>query len=222
MFASIAHRYDLLNHVLSLGTDVYWRRIVVRELSRMIAKNPILALDLCCGTGDLSLALSKIGWVIGCDFCHPMLTIGSAKIKRKNRSHEIFLSEGDALNLPFRENTFDALTIGFGLRNLADPQSGLQEMRRVLRLGGIIMVLEFSKPVVPGFQHLFQFYFSKILPRIGRLVSGQSEPYTYLPASVDAFPDQKKLKEIMESVGFHQVRYKNLTGGVAAVHIGRK
>ncbi|MBI1745968.1 MAG: bifunctional demethylmenaquinone methyltransferase/2-methoxy-6-polyprenyl-1,4-benzoquinol methylase UbiE [Acidobacteria bacterium] len=222
MFASIARRYDLINHLLSLGTDIYWRRAVVHALSKRIEKNPILALDLCCGTADLSLALSKVGWIVGCDFCHPMLTIGRDKIRRKNKSAEIFLAEGDALHLPFHDNTFDAITIGFGLRNLADTRDGLREMRRVLRTGGVLVILEFSKPVIPGLRELYKFYFKHILPRIGRWVSGEVGPYSYLPFSVEAFPDQEKLKSLLKNLGYRQVDYQNLSGGIAALHIACK
>jgi demethylmenaquinone methyltransferase/2-methoxy-6-polyprenyl-1,4-benzoquinol methylase len=222
MFASIAHRYDLLNHLLSLGTDIYWRKLTVKSVAKLVGQDPILALDVCCGTADLALALSQLGRVIGCDFCHPMLILGNQKIRHKGRREKILLTEGDALKLPFPDGTFDAVTIAFGLRNLASPRHGLAEMQRVLKPGGVLAVLEFSKPVLPVFSQIFAFYFTKVLPRIGRLISGQGTPYTYLPASVALFPDQARLKEMMEMVGFTRVSYRNLSGGVAALHTGTK
>lgn len=222
MFASIAHRYDLLNHLLSLSVDRYWRYRVVKEIDRAVAKRPILALDLCCGTADLALSLSRLGKVIGCDFCHPMLVRGNAKIRKKTKANKIFLAEGDALRLPFSDNSFDVVTVAFGLRNLADLRAGLTEMHRVLRPDGTLAVLEFSKPVASLFRLVFKFYFTKILPRIGQLVSGQLTPYRYLPASVSAFPDQQDLKRIMQELGFHRVRFRNMTGGIAALHLGSK
>ncbi len=221
MFAHIAGRYDLLNHILSLNVDKRWRRLVARKIAQSLPPDGARILDVACGTGDLSLTLfEKTGAsVVGSDFCRPMLDIAA----RKTANHgAIPFVEGDALNLPFRDGSFNAVTIGFGLRNLADVRKGLQELHRVLGPNGNLAVLEFSQPVIPGFSFLFRFYFEKLLPVIGGLVSGSRYAYEYLPDSVARFPNQEKLAELMRSVGFEDVQYQNLTGGVAALHIGRK
>jgi demethylmenaquinone methyltransferase/2-methoxy-6-polyprenyl-1,4-benzoquinol methylase len=158
--------------------------------------------------------------VVGTDFCRPMLTLAANKAAKA--AAPIPFVEGDALNLSFLDNSFDAATIAFGLRNLADFERGLRELHRVVRAGGRVGVLEFSQPVVPGFRAAFQFYFTKILPRIGGAVSGSRGAYQYLPNSVSRFPNQKELKELMERVGFVNVEYQNLTGGIAALHLGTK
>jgi demethylmenaquinone methyltransferase/2-methoxy-6-polyprenyl-1,4-benzoquinol methylase len=222
MFTGIAGRYDLLNHLLSGNTDVRWRRLVARRLQDVLHGPETVALDVACGTGDLSLTLREItgARVVGTDFCRPMLTRAAAKAQQGNAP--IPFIEGDALNLSFADNSFDAATIAFGLRNLADFERGLRELRRVLRVGGRIGVLEFSQPVIPGFRQAFQWYFTKVLPRIGGLVSGSRGAYEYLPDSVSRFPNQKELKALMEMVGFTNVTYQNLTGGIAALHLGTK
>jgi demethylmenaquinone methyltransferase/2-methoxy-6-polyprenyl-1,4-benzoquinol methylase len=222
MFAGIAGKYDLLNHLLSGNTDVRWRRLVARKLKDTLTGPESIALDVACGTGDLSLTLREItgARVIGTDFCRPMLT--RAKEKAHKDAAPIPFVEGDALNLSFADNSFDAVTIAFGLRNLADFERGLRELRRVLRVGGRLGVLEFSQPVIPGFRGAFQWYFNKVLPRIGGLVSGSRGAYEYLPDSVSKFPNQKDLKALMERVGFSNVEYQNLTGGIAALHLGTK
>ncbi len=222
MFASIAHRYDLLNHILSLSIDRYWRRCVVRELRKLISRTPVLALDLCCGTADLALTLSPLGKVVGCDFCHPMLARGNMKLKAKNKTDIIFLVEGDALNLPFPNDSFDVVTVAFGLRNLANPRTALIEMHRILRRGGAIAILEFSKPSTPALAPLFNFYFHKVVPKIGRLISKQNDAYDYLPTSASKFLDQESLSTLMTDLGFQSVRFRNLTGGISALHVGVK
>ncbi len=219
MFAGISARYDLLNHLLSGNTDKRWRRLVAKQL-RPVLVTGARALDVACGTGDLSLALNDAGTahVTGLDFCRPMLEL--ARHKSADAPRAIPYVEGDALALPFAEGSFDVVTIAFGLRNLADWEAGLCELRRVLKPGGRIVVLEFSQPVVPGFNAIFQFYFMRILPRIGGAVSGARGAYEYLQKSVARFPDQKRLAELMRQVGFSQVEYQNLTGGIAALHSG--
>jgi demethylmenaquinone methyltransferase/2-methoxy-6-polyprenyl-1,4-benzoquinol methylase len=179
-------------------------------------------LDVACGTGDLSLVLAEAGAVrvIGLDFCRPMLEI--ARRKAEADSRPVPFIEGDALRLPFADGTFDAVTIAFGLRNLAGVADGLRELRRVLKEGGRLAVLEFSSPVVPGFRALFRFYFTRVLPSIGGLVSGSRGAYEYLPDSVSRFPDQKRLAELMRAEGFEAVEYSNLTGGIAALHTGTR
>jgi demethylmenaquinone methyltransferase/2-methoxy-6-polyprenyl-1,4-benzoquinol methylase len=220
MFAAIAPRYDLLNHLLSLNVDRRWRRFTVRQLRPYLSAPEALVLDLCCGTGDLALELARQTLVIGVDFCRPMLRIGQAKIAR--RRARVLLVEGDALSLPFPDDLFSAVTIAFGLRNLESPARGLREIHRVLRPGGVAAVLEFSRPSLPLFRHVFLFYFRNLLPRIGTWISGVPGPYAYLRDSVQAFPDQRQLVRMMEDAGFKAVRYINLTGGIAALHLGEK
>jgi demethylmenaquinone methyltransferase/2-methoxy-6-polyprenyl-1,4-benzoquinol methylase len=218
MFEQIAPSYDRLNHLLSLNIDQRWRRLAVRHLLDRIEQPGTLALDLCCGTADLTIELARHTRVIGCDFCHPMLVLGNEKLAAtKGRAT---LTEGDALQLPFAEGQFDAVTIAFGLRNLARVEGGLAEIFRVLKPGGRVAILEFSRPVVPILRPLFQFYFHQILPRIGGLLSGSTEAYRYLPQSVRHFPDQSTLAGMMRTIGFIDVRYRNLSAGIAALHLG--
>ena len=222
MFAGIAARYDLLNHLLSVNTDRRWRRLVAKRLQAALENNEARALDVACGTGDLSLAIARAtgARVIGTDFCRPMLEIASRKSDAQSQA--IPFVEGDALRLPFDDESFDAVSIAFGLRNLASVEGGLSELWRVLKPGGLAAVLEFSSPVVPGFRALFRFYFTRILPRIGGLVSGSRGAYEYLPDSVSRFPDQDGLARLMRGVGFERVEYQNLTGGIAALHLGTR
>ncbi|HVF66420.1 MAG TPA: bifunctional demethylmenaquinone methyltransferase/2-methoxy-6-polyprenyl-1,4-benzoquinol methylase UbiE [Pyrinomonadaceae bacterium] len=221
MFSGIARRYDLLNHLLSGNIDKRWRRRTARALESSLTEGA-LVLDVACGTGDLSLVLAEAGAVrvVGLDFCRPMLEI--ARRKAEGGARAIPFVEGDALRLPFADETFDAATIAFGLRNLAGVADGLRELRRILKPGGRLAVLEFSSPVVPGFRALFRFYFTRVLPRIGGLVSGSRGAYEYLPDSVTRFPDQKRLAELMRAEGFEGVEYSNLTGGIAALHTGTR
>jgi demethylmenaquinone methyltransferase/2-methoxy-6-polyprenyl-1,4-benzoquinol methylase len=222
MFAGIAGRYDLLNHLLSGNVDKRWRRLVARELAPTLSKGSRV-LDVACGTGDLSLVLAHAGEaeVIGVDFCRPMLEIAHRKAAGPGGA-DISFVEGDALRLPFADCSFDAVTIAFGLRNLAGVAEGLRELRRVLKSGGRLAVLEFSSPVVPGFRAAFNFYFTRVLPRIGGLVSGSRGAYEYLPDSVSKFPGQKRLAAMMAEAGFDHVVYRNLTGGIAALHMGTR
>ena len=218
MFSGIARRYDLLNHLLSLNIDKRWRRRVRSKLSNVLDDPNAIVLDVACGTGDLSIELQTDAKakVIGTDFCRPMLTIAAEK------AIAIPFVEGDAMNLGFADDTFDAVTIAFGLRNLSNVSDGLAELYRILKPGGKLAILEFSSPVVPGFKTLFNFYFANVLPRIGGVVSGSRDAYEYLPDSVSKFPDQKRLAELMGENGFSDVEYENLTGGIAAIHISVK
>lgn len=220
MFDQIAPRYDLLNHLLSLNIDKRWRAHVARELAPVLSRPGARALDLCCGTGDLSITLGGTydgAEIMGLDFSGQMLACAREKTAG---SRPIPFVQGDATGVPFPDASFDAVTIAFGLRNLSSVESGLGEIRRLLRSGGRAVILEFSKPVVPLFREAFNFYFAHVLPRIGGLVSGSSGAYSYLPASVKAFPDQRRLAAMMETAGFSGVRYKNLSGGIAAAHVG--
>ena len=217
MFARISPRYDLLNHLLSVNIDRRWRRRVVEKLGPLVAHESRI-LDVACGTGDLSIALfENIGaGVTGLDFCRPMLERAARKQPR------IAFVEGDALQLPFDEGVFDAVTIAFGLRNLSSVERGLSELQRVLKPSGWAAILEFSKPVVPGFRSLAAAYCTRLLPRIGGLISGSRSAYEYLPDSVARFPDQETLSAMMSDAGFADVGFENLTGGVAALHTGRR
>jgi demethylmenaquinone methyltransferase/2-methoxy-6-polyprenyl-1,4-benzoquinol methylase len=222
MFAAVAPRYDLLNHLLSVGFDIRWRRVTVRELESVLSQSSSVVADLCCGTGDLALALRRVsaGKVLGTDFCHPMLQRAREKSAHLTAS-TIFL-EADTLRLPLREASLDALTIAFGFRNLSNYRRGVQEMRRVLKPGGTVAILEFSHVTWPVFGPLFRAYFRRVLPRLGAWISGVQGPYQYLPDSVLRFPDQEALAELLREEGFSGVRYRNFTGGVAALHLGEK
>ena len=220
MFAEIAPRYDLLNHVLSLNIDKRWRRFVTREVADQLRRPGAKALDLCCGTAELSMELASLAPTVGVDFCHPMLMHGLKKLRAG--AFSVKLVEADALRCPMADESFDVVTMAFGLRNLESIDSGLGEVYRLLKPGGRAAVLEFSHPQIPIFRNLFHFYFTKVLPRVGNAVSGSSFAYNYLPESVLAFPSQKALADAMRAVGFSSVRYYNLAGGIAALHLGDK
>jgi demethylmenaquinone methyltransferase/2-methoxy-6-polyprenyl-1,4-benzoquinol methylase len=218
MFAGIAGRYDLLNHVLSMNIDKRWRKFVRNKLQDILDDQNAVVLDVACGTGDLAIELrnNAKAKIIGSDFCRPMLTIA------REKAADIPFVEGDAMGLPFDDGKFDAVTIAFGLRNLPNFEDGLRELCRILKPGGRLAILEFSSPIVPGFSGLFNFYFTRILPRVGGMVSGSRGAYEYLPDSVSKFPDQKGLSSMMSAAGFNAIDYTNLTGGIAACHIGTK
>lgn len=222
MFSRISPKYDFLNHFLSGNVDKRWRKLVTKKLADKLNDKDALVLDVACGTGDLALELQKAAKakVIGTDFCRPMLAI--AKDKNAPENLTIPYLEADGMNLSFADNTFDAVTIAFGLRNFSNWEDGLRELHRILKKDGKLIILEFSAPVVPGFRQLFQFYFTKILPKIGGIVSGSRGAYEYLSESVARFPDQKGLVNMMRETGFSAVEYKNLTGGIAAIHAGSK
>ncbi|MCI0628894.1 MAG: bifunctional demethylmenaquinone methyltransferase/2-methoxy-6-polyprenyl-1,4-benzoquinol methylase UbiE [Acidobacteria bacterium] len=224
MFSSIAPRYDLLNHLLSLNIDKSWRRRAVSVMAAASSHPQCLWLDLCCGTGDLCLEMRRQGdaRIVASDFSHPMLRLNLEKLRRRDAVRQICLVEADALTLPFPANTFDAVSIAFGLRNLESPSSGLTEMHRVLKPGGRVVVLEFSKPTSKFFDQLFQWYFFNILPRIGAALSNHDQAYSYLPESVSHFPDQAELAKMFGTCGFDNVSYLNLTGGIAAIHWAEK
>lgn len=219
MFGTIAGRYDVLNHLLSGNVDKRWRKLVAKRLNAKLAGPESLILDVACGTGDLSLTLfeNTRARVVATDFCRPMLSIAASKVRG-----EINLIEGDALRLPFRDGTFDAVTIAFGLRNLASVAGGLSELQRILKPNGWLAVLEFSRPTNAILRPLFGLYFRRILPLMGGVISGSLSAYTYLPASVSKFPDQEQLALLMTESGFDQVSFENLTGGIAALHLGRR
>ena len=220
MFATIAVRYDLLNHLLSGNIDKRWRRLVAKTLVATLSRSDARVLDVACGTGDLSLTLFESGQarIVGIDFCRPMLAIAASKAGRSGFS--VPFVEGDALDLPFDDGLFEAATIAFGLRNLSSLEAGFKELLRVLKPGGRVVVLEFSKPGTPVLRSLFRVYFTKLLPLFGGLISGSKSAYQYLPESVSQFPDQAELARLMTQVGFEEVTFQNLTGGIAALHSG--
>ena len=220
MFGSIAARYDFLNHFLSANLDRRWRQICVREMKKRTKAASPRILDIGCGTADLSIAFSGLGPVIGCDFCHPMLCLGNKKISGIHSVHPFDLIEADALMLPFPDKTFDMVVSAFVLRNLADINQGLREMRRVLRPGGFLGILDFGMPRWPLIAQLYRFYFLKVLPKAGKLLSGVDGPYGYLPDSVQAFPPIEELKLKAEQAGLIRVEYRRLTAGVAVLLIG--
>jgi demethylmenaquinone methyltransferase / 2-methoxy-6-polyprenyl-1,4-benzoquinol methylase len=216
MFGRVAHRYDLLNHLLSLNVDRWWRARTVARLKPILNRPGARVLDLCCGTGDLTLALARhaAAGVLGSDFCHPMLT--AARGKGLSR-----LIEADALQLPFAAASLDLITIAFGFRNFANYRRGLAELHRVLKPGGTLAILEFSTPPNPAFNDLYQWYSTRVLPKIGGLLSGDSSAYTYLPESVRKFPDAPQLAAAMRDAGYSNVEFERLTFGIVALHTGQ-
>jgi demethylmenaquinone methyltransferase / 2-methoxy-6-polyprenyl-1,4-benzoquinol methylase len=223
MFGRIAPRYDLLNHVLSLNVDRYWRWRTVRAVPPR-GDAPIL--DLCTGTGDLALAYhgkTRHEAIVGADFCHEMLALAREKGRRAGANGRLIFVEADAQRLPFPDNYFQIVTVAFGLRNIFDPERGLAEMVRVLRPGGRLAVLEFSMPKRQPLRAMYGWYFRRILPRIGRMVAGSGgEAYQYLPDSVHEFAADRPLVERMSEVGLRDVRVISLTFGVASLTIGAK
>ena len=223
MFGRVAHRYDFANHLLSFNIDRYWRAHTVRRAREILLRPEARVLDICCGTGDLVLALAKVATqdcrVLGSDFCHPMLVAAHQKIARRRAPAVLF--ESDALTLPLRDASLDLLTVAFGFRNLANYESGLIEMRRVLGPGGMAAILEFSQPPNALFRAFYNMYSRRILPWIGGLISGSRDAYTYLPESVRKFPTAPELAVMMQSAGFRDVSFEYLTGGIVALHSGR-
>jgi demethylmenaquinone methyltransferase/2-methoxy-6-polyprenyl-1,4-benzoquinol methylase len=222
MFDQIAPRYDLLNHVLSFNIDRIWWWRAARTFRRVLALPEAQVLDLCCGTGDMTLALlrrrPKDGRpVLGVDFAHQMLLRGAAKFVPRGA----IAVEADALHLPLRTNSLDLLTTAFGFRNLANYQAGLEEFHRILKPGGELGILDFSEPGgVMG--TLYAFYFRRVLPVVGSLLSGSSGPYRYLPSSVSQFPAPAELLQTMRSVGFQQVSWTPYSFGIAGLYRGIK
>ena len=222
MFDSIAWRYDFLNHFLSFNFDRLWRRRAIRIIAR--TNEMPLILDVATGTGDLAIAALKLNprGISGIDISRKMLEIGKEKIQKKGLSAKIELSYGDSENIPFSDKMFDVAMVAFGVRNFANPLKGLTEMRRVVRDGGMIMVLEFSKPSGFPFKPLYNFYFKNILPLFGRFFSKDKAAYSYLPDSVMKFPDNEKFLELLNMAGWSETRQIKLTGGVASIYTGFK
>ena len=217
MFARISPRYDLLNHLLSANIDVRWRRRVVKKIAPMLAPDAQV-LDVGCGTGDLSIEIFEktAAPVVGIDFCRPMLELA------KKKAPQLRFIEGDALRLPFADCSFDCITIAFALRNLSSVEAGLAELKRVLKPKGVLAILEFSQPTVPGMRGFVRIYYSRLLPSIGGWFSGERSAYEYLPRSIGKFPNQETLVGMIRAAGFAEVEFENFSGGVAALHIGRR
>ncbi|HVW87409.1 MAG TPA: bifunctional demethylmenaquinone methyltransferase/2-methoxy-6-polyprenyl-1,4-benzoquinol methylase UbiE [Bryobacteraceae bacterium] len=221
MFGRVAPRYDLANHLLSANIDRYWRSHTVRKILDILQRRDSRVMDLACGTGDLLMALERAAGrkLIGSDFCHPMLE--GARAKLEHAALRSSLVEADALMLPMRDASLDLITIAFGFRNLANYRAGLIEMRRVLRPGGALAILEFSQPPNKTFAALYNWYSRRVLPLIGGALSGAPEAYKYLPESVRKFPDAENLASMMRETGFATVDWEYLTFGIVALHIGR-
>ena len=231
MFSRIAPRYDLLNHLLSLRFDVTWRKRLARRFRPLLARPDIHVLDLCCGTGDLTLSLAaeiraaspaSPGSIFGGDFAHPMLVRAREKANRAGRRVPVDFLEADALALPFADQSFDLITTAFGFRNLANYSAGLAEFHRVLRPGGWLAILEFTEPENALFGRAYSFYFHNVLPGLGGIVSGSKQAYTYLPGSVARFPKPAELATLMKQSGFVEVDAERWTGGIVALHTGRR
>ncbi|MGL6072693.1 MAG: bifunctional demethylmenaquinone methyltransferase/2-methoxy-6-polyprenyl-1,4-benzoquinol methylase UbiE [Fimbriiglobus sp.] len=226
MFGQIAPWYDFLNHLLSLNIDRRWRR----KVTKLVPPGPSSdgpMLDLCTGTGDLALAYDAVSDgkldIIAADFTHEMLAIGQKKSEKRGRQERITFLEADAQELPFEANQFQLVTVSFGLRNIADTNRGLAEMVRVVKPGGRVAILEFSKPRGKFFGPLYRFYFAKVLPRVGQLFSKSPESaYNYLPASVMSFPDYEQLTEMMANQGLKDCHYYPFTLGIATLYVGTK
>jgi len=228
MFGRIAPRYDLLNRLLSMRVDQYWRRFLVRKVRDYLWKPERKVLDLCCGTGDLLIALEAerhrltrtSSNVFGSDFCRPMLTAARHKLTRRDMASPLF--EADALTVPLPDASVDLITIAWGFRNLASYERGLDEMYRLLRPGGCLAILEFSRPANRLWGPLFEFYFRRILPALGNTISGSGQAYSYLQESVRNFLTPEELASAARSHGFQRVEYYPLTGGISVLHLAYK
>jgi len=221
MFNNISPKYDLLNHLLSLGIDIHWRKKAIKLLQ---AENPKTILDVATGTGDFAIQALDLdpNKVIGVDISDGMLEIGRQKLTRKKLDHRIKLENGDSENLNFEDNIFDAVIVAFGVRNFENLQNGLSGMHRVLKKNGRVVILEFSKPTVFPFKQLYHFYFNAILPIIGKVISKDNSAYTYLPESVKAFPEGSTFLKILNDIGFNQTKCIPLTFGICSIYTGTK
>ncbi len=223
MFETIAHRYDLLNRVLSLGIDRYWRRFAVNQLPKV--EKPFF-LDVATGTGDVAIEIAKKYSpnvkVVGVDFSDKMLELGKKKVRKAGYQDRIELRPGDVISLPFEDNTFDAAIIAFGIRNVQDHKQGIKEIGRVIKSNGKVVILEFTSIQNRFLKAPYCFYITKILPFIGEIVSGKKGAYKYLPSSMLDFPGPDKFKKIMEEAGLQNVKYYKLTFGITIVHVGTK
>lgn len=222
VFENIAPKYDLMNDLISFRRHKAWRKFTMRQMN---VKPGSTALDVCCGTCDWTVSLAEAsgtGRVVGLDFSRNMLEHGKQKVDKLGLSGQISLVHGNAMELPFADDSFDYATIGFALRNVPDLEQVLREMRRVVKPGGLVVSLELSKPTWQPFKSVYYFYFQRVLPLIGKLVAKRYEQYKWLPESLVHFPDHKELADIFRRVGLDDVRVHPLFGGVAALHIGGK
>jgi demethylmenaquinone methyltransferase/2-methoxy-6-polyprenyl-1,4-benzoquinol methylase len=222
MFDNISGSYDFLNHFFSLGIDIRWRKKAIKILK---ANSPKNILDIATGTADFAIAAAKLNpdEIIGVDISEGMLDVGREKLKKENLSNLITLKYGDSEDLPFQENSFDAITVSFGVRNFENLEKGLSEMQRVLNPGGKAVIIEFSQPEKFPIKQLYFFYFKYIMPTLGKLISKDKSAYTYLPESVEAFPYGKKFTQILEKVGFKKdPQIVPLTFGIASIYIAEK
>ncbi len=223
IFSQIAGKYDWMNTVMTLNRDKYWRRFAVEQTDLTKGSH---ALDVCCGTGMLSLEQARIvgtnGLVIGLDFCENMLVEAEKNLKNHPLKNIIKLVHGNAMEIPYPDNTFDSVTIGFALRNVPSIETVLGEMMRVVKPGGKVVSLELAKPTAFVFKQLFWLYFEKLVPLLGKFKANAKSPYSYLPYSVKIFPSQEEVKNLFTRVGLNEATYYNLTGGIVAVHVGTK
>lgn len=222
VFESIHQHYDKMNSIISFQRHKSWRKETMKQ---MAVKKGAIALDVCCGTADWSIALGEAvgptGKVIGLDFSKNMLLVGEEKVKDRKLDN-VELVHGNAMDLPFDDNTFDYVTIGFGLRNVPDYLTVLKEMRRVVKPDGLVVCLETSQPTMIGFKQVYWFYFKYVMPFFGKIFAKSYEEYSWLQESTRSFPNKEELKELFIQAGFHDVTYKSFTGGVAAAHFARK
>ncbi|RIL71669.1 demethylmenaquinone methyltransferase [Staphylococcus devriesei] len=220
VFQNISKKYDRLNNIISFEQHKVWRKHVMKTMN---VKPGSKALDVCCGTADWTIALSNAvgprGEVTGLDFSENMLEVGKEKTKTMDNIH---LVHGDAMSLPFEDNSFDYVTIGFGLRNVPDYLAALKEMNRVLKPGGMVVCLETSQPTMPVFKQVYKLYFKFVMPVFGKLFAKSKEEYEWLQQSTFNFPNKEKLKRMFEQAGFNNIKIRSFTGGVAAMHLGYK
>lgn len=223
IFSSIAWKYDWMNTIMTFNLDSRWRKFTVAQAN---LSEGSIGLDVCCGTGKLCIEQAKsvgaTGKVIGLDFCENMLRVAEKNLANHPLRSRIELVQGNAMNLPFPDNTFDCATIGFALRNVPDITKTLQEMMRVVKPGGRVISLELAKPSAPVFKQLYWFYFEKFVPLLGKLRVGVEGPYSYLPYSVKIFPHQQEIKQLFSQIGLQDAACHELTGGIVAVHVGTK
>ena len=213
MFAGISRRYDLLNSLLSFKRDRYWRRFAAAKLPSG------LILDVCTGTGDVAIEVSGKNNVIASDFCQEMLQVCIKKLNKQG-IRNVYCIQNDAENLSFKDESFNGVIVAFGIRNVADIKKALSEMRRVVKKGGKVVILEFSRPVHPIFKNIYYFYFQKILPLIGTVISKRTGPYSYLPSSVMAFPERDEFAGLMKESGLRYINLYDLTFGIVTVYVG--
>ncbi|MCZ8520539.1 MULTISPECIES: demethylmenaquinone methyltransferase [Paenibacillus] len=222
VFESIAPKYDLMNDILSFRRHKAWRNFTMKKMN---VRPGSTAIDICCGTCDWTISLAEAsgsGAMVGLDFSQNMLDVGADKIEHLGLDKQIRLIRGNAMELPFEDNTFDYATIGFALRNVPDLVKVIEEMQRVVKPGGLVVSLELSKPTWQPFKGIYYFYFQRVLPLLGKLIAKSYEQYKWLPESLIQFPDHKQLADIFRRTGLSGVEAYPLTGGIAALHTGRK